>query len=390
MDKQFKKINILMVLPDLSIGGVSLIAIDICNLIDFSKFNIKMLLLSSNTEALNLRALNKDVEVSFIDYEFISDYSLLGYYKYIYFSRARIENLKKFQREVDCLNPDIIHFFTHPVDLNLGYINIGNRSISFLYTDQSVRLAKNQYSKIATLALAFLYRKLFKKFNLISASNTVSSSIEYFKLRAKSKFNVVINNSVDENYFHPGLHVKDQLVAVYVSRITDHKGHEELVKAWSLLKYKGEKKLLMVGPDCLSGAIHKLAILYNVEETVQFLGSTNQIMEILKSCTMGLFPSHKEGLPVALLEKMSMELPVVVSDIPELISIITDGFNGLIFKKGDAIDLAQKIDLLADDFDLQIMLGKNARKTVIEKYSKANEIKEITKIYELINPSKNE
>ncbi len=374
------KINILMVLPDLAVGGVSMVVTDICNNLDKEKFSIKMLLLSKEVPSLSIKPLDKSINVSVIDYVFIDDYSVKGYYKYFFSKTAKI-NGAIFKSKVLELNPDIVHFHTHPIDLYLGkYVGLKK----LLYTDHLVRLDKKEYSSVSRFLLRMLYKKLYSIYHIVSVSMIVAECIEQFKLKNKNRFNFIVNNSVDTNYFINDVKESSkEFTAIYVSRINKVKGHEDLIRAWEMLKFKGPKKLIIAGPDNLNGTIQELINSLGLNNEIEVIGTVSDVKELLKRATIAVFPSHKEGLPISLLEKMAMSLPIVVSDIPELTAIITNNVNGLVFKKGDPSQLAEKIDELTLNFDLRKKLGNEARNTVVEKYSKISEIKEMSRIYEL-------
>lgn len=380
-----QKIKILLVVPSLSIGGVSKSVIEICNLLDRNRIDIELLLLSKNTEMLSLKSFNYETPLYFLNYKNIESYSVLSYFKNYFFPSDNKKMYEQFNELVLRLNPDIIHFHTLPLQLNLVK-KIPNRfKNKLIYTDHSVRISEGEYSRKATLAMSFLYSILYKPFHVIAVSKVVYDSLTKFQINNQNKKSYIVENGLNFNEYIPLLKKNDKILqVVYVSRICSKKGFEEFIVAWSILKYKGPKKLLIVGPDELNGQIQKLAADLGLIDEITFTGAANNILELLQDSQIGVFPSHKEGLPIALLEKMSMALPIVVSDIPELTNIIIDGENGLIFKKGNAIDLAKKIDMLLFDTDLRTRLGNNARKTVIEKFSKNNEIQEITRIYHLI------
>jgi glycosyltransferase involved in cell wall biosynthesis len=378
-----KKINVLMVLPDLSVGGVSMVVLDICNLIDEEKYNVHLLLLSNNVEILKIKQLKPNIKIDYIDYEFLSDYSVLGYYKYVFFSRKSKSNIIKFNDKINLINPDIVHFHCNTIELYLGRSMSTKYKDRLLFTDHSVRLNSSEYSPRAIIALTFLYRYLLKPFNIIAVSQVVKDCIDRFKLKGRNRTVFLINNSVNADFFISYPEDKIELRVVYVSRINAHKGHKELIDAWSMIEYKGRKKLIIVGPDELNGSLMEQVSQLKIDESVEFLGPVSNIKEILQTSSIAVFPSHKEGLPIALLEKMSMALPVVVSDIPELTNVIANNKNGLVFKKGDPSDLARKIDTLLFDKELRMKLGNAARESVVECFSKKNEIEEVSRIYEL-------
>lgn len=67
------------------------------------------------------------------------------------------------------------------------------------------------------------------------------------------------------------------------------------------------------------------------------------------------------------LQYMALEIPTLMSPVGVNKEIIEDGVNGFLPKDND--DWFNKISLLIEDGELRDKLGKNGRKTVIEKYS---------------------
>ena len=99
------------------------------------------------------------------------------------------------------------------------------------------------------------------------------------------------------------------------------------------------------------------------------LGSRNEIKELLLAADIAVFPSLKEGLPLSLLEKMAMGLPVIVSDIDELTTVIEHEKNGLTYELGNDNDLTDKMSILLNNKEMRRELGGEARKKVEENYS---------------------
>ncbi len=75
-----------------------------------------------------------------------------------------------------------------------------------------------------------------------------------------------------------------------------------------------------------------------------------------------------DGIPVALMEAMAMELPVVstaISGVPELIE---HGVSGLLVPPGDSVSLAQAMGVLLRDEALRLRLSRNAREKVLSSF----------------------
>ena len=103
--------------------------------------------------------------------------------------------------------------------------------------------------------------------------------------------------------------------------------------------------------------------------------------------SLGLFPYHSmyklyqqmdicvvpsiwdEPFGMVSLEAMATGIPAIVSDVGGLKTTVRDGYNGFIFENGDARQLSQKIEYLLDNEDERILMGKNGREWVEQKFS---------------------
>ena len=65
---------------------------------------------------------------------------------------------------------------------------------------------------------------------------------------------------------------------------------------------------------------------------------------------------------------MALEIPAVMSPVGVNCDIIQDGVNGFVADKED--EWVEKLTKLIENKELREKMGKEARKTVIEKYSK--------------------
>lgn len=375
------KIKVLLVLPDLSVGGMSMVVIDLCNNINNQLFNVSILLLSNNIEALKIKPLKNKNDIHIVNYTFLKNYNVFNYLKHIFIFKYFNKNNKiKFVSKVLEINPDIIHFNCNPTELILGHNLKRNYANRLLYTDHSVRISNKEYSAKATLALSLIYWYLYRPFQIIAVSKAVYDNIIKFKIKNKNKI-TLINNNIDTEYYTPITKSENKIIKViYISRINSLKGHDVLINAWSLVN-NCDMELHIIGPDELNGKMNDLVLSLGLEKNVFFKGTVSDIKEALKYADIAVFPSYKEGLPISLLEKMAVGLPIIVSDIPELTNIISNNENGLVFRKGDSNDLAKKIELLKLNKKLRIKLGEKARETVVMDYSNKNVINKIMNIY---------
>jgi glycosyltransferase involved in cell wall biosynthesis len=103
------------------------------------------------------------------------------------------------------------------------------------------------------------------------------------------------------------------------------------------------------------------------------MGSTLfQIPEHHEAGKVFLSTSVTENQPCAVLEAMSMELPIVGFNTSGMPEIVENGETGFLVELGDANALAEKMDILLRDESLRREMGKKARRFVMENFSYYN------------------
>ena len=104
---------------------------------------------------------------------------------------------------------------------------------------------------------------------------------------------------------------------VGVGRFVEEKGFHDLIEAYSQLPDKSFK-LVLAGdsdhPDAYSEKLKEQARQAGVVLTGYIRGE--KMNQIMTNAALFAMPSYHEGLPIALLEAMSYDLDVLVSDIP--------------------------------------------------------------------------
>jgi glycosyltransferase involved in cell wall biosynthesis len=365
-----KKTKVIHLVPDLGVGGTQKVVLDICSSADLSKYDVSIYTLNKDIELLSTYKLSPAITIKTYTYKYSNDYSLFSYFKHFFFTKNVKNNSERLTNDIIVEKPDILHLHIHPRELAIGIFIQQKTKCELVFTQHLLRL--NPKSLSLTI-LGIIYRLVFRKYNIIAISKGTYDEILKHKLLGKNKKLTLIENKLNINLYQPKPKCKKEFTSVvYVARIDYPKGHEELILAWSKINLKYKKKLLLVGPDGLNNKIQELTKKIITDNSVIFMGTQHQIAEILDECDFAVFPSFQEGLPIALLEKMAMSLPVVVSDIPELTSIVKDNVNGIVFKCGDTDDLATKITILFENIELRTLLGDKARETIRNKYGSKN------------------
>lgn len=135
----------------------------------------------------------------------------------------------------------------------------------------------------------------------------------------------LINNGIEIEKFTYDLSVrarkreelglKDNFVIAHVGRFVVEKNHTFLIDVFEqVLKQEPKAKLVLVGNGFLEQEIKNLVANKKIEDKVLFLGTRNDVPELLQSFDVLCLPSIFEGLPVIGVEAQAAGLPCVFAD----------------------------------------------------------------------------
>jgi glycosyltransferase involved in cell wall biosynthesis len=85
---------------------------------------------------------------------------------------------------------------------------------------------------------------------------------------------------------------------------------------------------------------------------------------------------------LVLLEAMVAGIPVIASNLGGIPEIVEDGTTGLLFKPGDAEDLAGKMIFLWENPEVALVLGQTGRERANKHYNEELYYKRLLAIYE--------
>ncbi len=129
--------------------------------------------------------------------------------------------------------------------------------------------------------------------------------------------------------------------------------------------------------DCLNFCIE-----HNLTDRVHFLGSRNDVPNILSELEVFVFSSLHEGLPVAVSEAMLARVPMIVSDIEPLLEATANGKYARVFPIRDEKALTGNIiDLLSDD-ETRVRLAEEAYQFASGNFSIYAHLKRLTELYQ--------
>lgn len=122
---------------------------------------------------------------------------------------------------------------------------------------------------------------------------------------------------------------------------------------------------------------------HGLEEIVRIVGQVehDRMLKYYQACNIGVSISSKDSCPQSVLEGMSAQLPMIVSDIPELRELFTGEVICLFTPCRAPELLAKNILTLLSDRDLMENLAKNAHNAVLTKFDYSQNMRKMHKLF---------
>lgn len=276
-----------------------------------------------------------------------------------------------FRAVVDVIrrDADIVHFHSIGPSSLLWLVKLFKPGIPVIATFHT-RCYKHQ--KWGWFARTYLKLGEFVACTLADKTIAVSESLRDYAKKTYGR---------DAAYIPNGVAVEDRLEAdgirkwglepgkyiVAVSRLIRHKGLHHLIGAYNRLKT--DKKLVIVGDGSFTDDyVKELQSMASINSNIIMTGaqSGRLLGELFSNAYLFVQPSESEGLSIALLEAMSYQRAVLVSDIPENLEAV--GGSGFSFRNKDSRDLAEKIAHLLANPDLVEEKGRSGYERVKKFY----------------------
>ncbi|MCU0985805.1 MAG: glycosyltransferase family 4 protein [Acetobacteraceae bacterium] len=200
----------------------------------------------------------------------------------------------------------------------------------------------------------------------------------------------VIGNGVDPALFRPGTAEErataraamgvagGDVVAVMIGRMVAEKGYPELFAA---LSRTPGLTLACIGTRLESdheGAVDAaLAVAQGNPATaarLRLLGYRTDVAALLRGADLFVLPSHREGMPRAIIEAMMTGLPVVATAIRGAREQVIDGETGFLVPVKDEAVLAEALGRLASDPALRARMGAASLARARAEYDEAKVI----------------
>jgi glycosyltransferase involved in cell wall biosynthesis len=163
---------------------------------------------------------------------------------------------------------------------------------------------------------------------------------------------------------------------IFVGRLSEEKGIEHLLKAWKNIDYP----LLVVGDGP-----QKDLLINNSNSNVIYKGKLDKsdVMELVsKAKFLVMASTWYEGLPMVLVEALSVGTPCIVPNLGGMASVIKDNICGLRYQPNDIDDMRKTVNQLIADQELAERLAQGAYNEFMENYTPQKNYQQLIDIYQ--------
>ncbi len=274
------------------------------------------------------------------------------------------------------LKADIIHIHAIGPALVTPFARL--LGLKVVFTHHGPDYDRDKWGKAAKLMLQMGERMGAKYANEVIIISEVINTIikeKYNRTDAHLIYNgVPAPELIEETDYLNSLGIVPQKYIFAMGRFVPEKNFHQLIEAFSSLENKDGYQLVLAGDadfeDEYSRELKKIARENGVILTGFIKGK--KLHELLTYASAFVLPSSHEGLPISLLEAMSYDLPVIVSDIPANLEVglSPDSY----FAVGNEKELTQKLQKMIEE-------KPNKRKYPLENYCWENIANKTIKVY---------
>lgn len=217
------------------------------------------------------------------------------------------------------------------------------------------------------------------------------------KIGSKEKY-ILINEGIEnkeenqeslsDNRLH--IHYSFPLIGM-VACLKPQKSPLDFVKVAFLVKEKfSHAKFILVGGGPLYKKIKKEIIRLGLENNFYLLGWRKDAYRIISLFDIFVLTSIWEGLPLVILEAISLGKPIVAAKVDGINELIEEGKNGFLIEPGKYRNFAEKINLLLENENLRKKISRNnLNSELLSKFNLDLMTKETENLYLKLMEEKN-
>lgn len=287
---------------------------------------------------------------------------------------ADLKTMARLRRIIREQNPERILAYAHKPVL-YGLLVSGGRpffgmltGLGYVFTGDGLK------RRMIRAAFRCVYPPLLRRASALLFLNPDDSAV--FRraglIPKRLRVEVIPGEGIDTDRFAQAAFPEPPVRFLMLARLLRDKGLREYVEAARLVKARFPEVQfhLAGGTDSNPTAIPLEEVRgWEREGLLTYHGEVADVRPLIASCHAYVLPSYREGMPVSVLEAMSMGRPVIATDVPGCRTAVTHEKTGVLVPPRDAGALAAAMERMILSVDERVRLGDSARRDVQSRFS---------------------
>ena len=348
--------RITVIITDLGFGGAQHMVFEQLNHTDKARYDVHVLCYGKKRNTPLEEKLEKMFPVTYLNEQ----------------GRVTPFTIIRVVRAIKKTNPDLVHAHLACA----GFASIWAQ----LYKKPLVITVHTKPAKAFSAKNEKQVRRALKagKTRLVAVSEDNATAVrEYFALNEKQC--ACVNNGIDLDRFSRKDH--DGFTIIHVGRQDENKNQAVLIRCFARLHEKDPAtKLLLLGDGVLHQTLAKQVEELGLTEAVVMTGNVANTEDYYAVSDLYVQCSHREAMPLSVLEAMATGLPIVSTDVGGLSDVVLD--NGILVADNDEEALYRAIEKIHDQTTDETEAMCRASDRIVQAYSSAGMAKAYEKIYD--------
>jgi glycosyltransferase involved in cell wall biosynthesis len=363
------KINVLLYIDSLMIGGMHRQTLFLAKYLDKNIFNVIVLTQNTNKGGLRNEFLKTNCKILDLGRNSIPSNKK----PFNPFLSLKLYNiLNKENIDLVYLNaaPNLIYFQIAKLFIFRKIVQIGSfRALTFWkgHLNPRLKLIDNFFARL-------LYHT--SDFTIVNSNALLNHYSEILKVKTNKPLIVINNGSdFDMNIKLNPIEIRNQLnlvsddvFLIMVARLDPWKDFKTIIKTISILRIKHPKlKLYLIGEGSERTNIEYLININNLQNNIFLLGEKQNSIDYINACDISVLSTYGEGFSNTVLESMYLKKPMVATKVGGNVDMIglTEEFGFLVPPESPS-EFAQKIEILISNINLRSKIGEAANLKITE------------------------
>lgn len=359
------KLRVLEIIGDSTLAGAPRHLLGLLENFDYHKFDI-FVISPAGPLAGEIRALKKPLELKTVAMP----------------SKLNLEAIREIKKIIKSFKPGVIHVHGTRAG-SLGRLAAIGQKIPVIYTEhlwtKNYKLKSFFANSIQMVAMWFL--DMFTDLN-IAVSQAVKDFMVESQISRSEKIKVIYNG-IEPTKEKAKPFSGDGFILGTVGTLNHQKGIQYLIQALpKVLKEFPKTKLEIVGEGDFKPELQRLVKKMKLQKFVSFTGFVKNIEEKMQDFDVYVQPSLSESFGLAIVQAMSLGLPIVATNTGGIPEVVTAGKSGILVEPAKPEALAGGILELLRDKPKAKEMGKLAIEEAKIKFNLKEMTEEVEDVYE--------